>query len=92
MSNILSSILYVTMDTYASIISNNLNVVMKFLASVTIVMAIPTMVFSYFGQNVLFPYTNSTSLVGTFMWLWVLLGAVVLSAGTAFFLYKKGMF
>ncbi len=92
MSNIYSSIQNSTMDTYASIISNNLNGVMKFLASVTIVLAIPTMVFSYFGQNVVFPYTNLANIAGSFMWLWVLLASVVLSAGTALFLYKKDMF
>lgn len=50
--NILSS----TMDAFASIISNNLNVVMKFLASVTIVLSIPTIITSYFGMNVLIPF------------------------------------
>lgn len=49
--NILSSM----MDAFASIISNNLNVVMKFLASITIVLSIPTIVTSYFGMNVTIP-------------------------------------
>lgn len=53
--NILSS----TMDAFASIISNNLNVVMKFLASVTIVLSIPTIVTSYFGMNVSIPFANT---------------------------------
>lgn len=47
-SNILSN----TMDAYANIINNNVNVVMKVLTSVTILMTIPTMVFSYYGMNV----------------------------------------
>ena len=40
------------MGTFASVISNNLNIVMKFLATVTIVMSIPTMIFSAYGMNV----------------------------------------
>jgi magnesium transporter len=55
MANIYSNILTGTMDAFASIISNNLNMVMKFLTSVTIVMAIPTMVSSFFGMNVNVP-------------------------------------
>ena len=39
------------MDAFASVISNNLNIVMKFLATVTIVMSIPTMIFSAYGMN-----------------------------------------
>ena len=91
MSNIYGSILNGTMDAYASIISNNLNVVMKFLASVTIVLAIPTMVFSYFGQNVVFPFTNGGPAAGL-MWLWILLGSALLSSGAVVLLYRKDMF
>ena len=46
MAKIYSDILNGTMDAYASIISNNLNGVMKFLTSITIVLAIPTMISS----------------------------------------------
>lgn len=52
MANIYSGILSGTMDAFASVISNNLNIVMKFLATVTIVMSIPTMIFSAYGMNV----------------------------------------
>ncbi len=52
MANIYSGILSGTMDAFASVISNNLNIVMKFLATVTIVMSIPTMIASFFGMNV----------------------------------------
>lgn len=41
-----------TMDTYGTIISNNLNVIMKFLAGITIVFSIPTMIASFLGMNV----------------------------------------
>ena len=52
MAQIYTNILNGTMDAYASIISNNLNGVMKFLTSITIVLAIPTMISSFWGMNV----------------------------------------
>ncbi len=56
MTNITSNILSSMMDAFASIISNNLNSVMKFLASITIVISLPTMVASFFGMNVHLPF------------------------------------
>lgn len=52
MTGTYSHILNSTMEAYANIINNNMNVVMKVLTSVTILMTIPTMVFSYYGMNV----------------------------------------
>ena len=52
MTNIYREILTSMTDAYASIISNNLNDVMKFLTSITIVLSIPTMVASFLGMNV----------------------------------------
>ena len=54
-----SNILMNMSDTFASIISNNLNVVMKFLASITIVLSIPTIVTSFFGMNVQLPFDSN---------------------------------
>jgi magnesium transporter len=59
MANIYSNILSGTMDAYASVISNNLNMVMKFLTSVTIIISIPTMIASFFGMNVYIPSESS---------------------------------
>ena len=55
MTNITSNILSSMMDAFASIISNNLNGVMKLLAAITIVLSLPTMVASFFGMNVHLP-------------------------------------
>lgn len=55
MTNIESNILSSMMDAFASIISNNLNGVMKFLASITIILSLPTMIASFFGMNVDLP-------------------------------------
>lgn len=81
MGKIYSDILNTTMDASASIISNNLNVVMKFLAAITIVLSIPTLIASIYGMNVPLPFaTNPHGFaivigmsilisVGAFIWL-----------------------
>ncbi len=81
--NILSSM----MDAFASIISNNLNVVMKFLASITIVMSIPTIVTSYFGMNVTLPMQNNS-----LAYLWIIVIFVVLCLITVFIFIRKDWF
>jgi magnesium transporter len=53
MSQIYLHILNGMTGAFATIISNNLNIVMKFLASITIIIAIPTMIASFYGMNVL---------------------------------------
>ena len=50
-ASIYSNILESTMDTYQSIINNNMNTVMRTLTSVTIIMMIPTLITSMFGMN-----------------------------------------
>ena len=52
MANIYSSILADTMDAYASVVSNNLNDIMKVLAVVTIIMTIPNIIFGFYGMNI----------------------------------------
>ena len=59
MVRIANDILSQMMDAFASIISNNLNVVMKFLTSVTIILTLPTLVASFYGMNVDLPLQNS---------------------------------
>jgi magnesium transporter len=56
MCTIYRDILSGTMDAFASVISNNLNIVMKFLTSVTIILSIPTLFFSMWGMNVDVPF------------------------------------
>jgi len=86
MANIYSSILSGTMDAFASVISNNLNIVMKFLTSVTIVMAIPTLISSFFGMNVPLPLDSPGS-----FWIIVAMTLVVCTV-TGFILYRKKLF
>ncbi len=52
MAAIYSGVLNELMNAFSSVISNNLNIVMKLLAIITIVMSVPTMIFSAYGMNV----------------------------------------
>ncbi|MBA3065670.1 magnesium transporter CorA family protein [bacterium] len=59
MADIYSNILSGMMDAFASVISNNLNIVMKFLTSISIILMIPTLIASLYGMNVKLPFQNS---------------------------------
>jgi len=87
MGEIYTNILSGTMDAFASVISNNLNIVMKFLASITIVMAIPTIITSFFGMNVLLPYQNSP-----FAYIGIIILTMCLMIAGAIMITKKKMF
>ena len=56
---IYSNILESTMDTYQSIINNNMNTIMRTLTSVTIILMLPTLVASFFGMNLINGMENS---------------------------------
>ncbi len=82
-----SVILSGMMDAFASIISNNLNIVMKFLTSVTIVLALPTMVASFFGMNVAVPLQHSP-----WAFILIMLGSLALCGIGILLLRRKNMF
>ena len=82
-----SHILNSMMEVFASIISNNLNLVMKFLATMTLVLAIPTLVSSMWGMNVPVPFANNPW--GFAIVLTVALGV---SGAAAYLLWKRRMF
>lgn len=91
MANIYTSIINGTMDAYASIISNNLNMVMKFMAAMTIVLSVPTVVTSFFGQNIVMPFDGEFRTAwAPFMILLALTAAV--TAVTIWWLNKRDMF
>ena len=91
MANMYASIINGTMDAYASIISNNLNVVMKFMAAMTIVLAVPQVIYSFFGQNVHFPFDDGFQGAP---WPFVITIAisVVATALTIWWLNRKDLF
>lgn len=86
-TNIYSGILSGMMDAYASVISNNVNDIMKQLTSVSIVLMIPTMIASFFGMNV--PNSleyNDWGLAG------IIIASVVLSVGGIWLLRRRKWF
>lgn len=83
MANIYQQITAALVDAFGSIISNNLNEVMKFLASLTIVLSIPTMVFSFYGMNVPLPFDHSP------IALWIILGGTAVFTYISYFILKK---
>lgn len=72
-----SNILMSMSDTFASIISNNLNIVMKFLASITIILAVPTIIFSLWGMNVPVPWADDP------MGFTIIIAIAILCSGAA---------
>ncbi len=85
MANIYSNILSGMMDAFASVISNNLNIVMKFLTSITIILMIPTLVASIYGMNIPLPLQHSPYAFALLML--ISLGLSVI--GTIIFLKRK---
>ena len=83
MANIYTTILSSTMDAFASIISNNLNNVMKRLTSITIILSLPILVTSIYGMNVPIPYKETHYA----FWVPVILSIVIL--GLAVWNYWK---
>lgn len=81
------SILEGMMDGFASIINNNLNQIMKFLAAITIVLSIPTMLGTFWGMNVAVPFADMAYGFGAVISL-SLLGTLIV----IFYFKKKGMF
>ncbi|MDA3924563.1 MAG: magnesium transporter CorA family protein [Kiritimatiellae bacterium] len=77
MATIHSNILTGTLDTFASIISNNLNNVMRYLTSITVVLMLPTLVASIYGMNVALPLGDNPHAFGILMGLSLLLSVVV---------------
>ena len=86
-SNINAEILAGLMDAFASIISNNLNVVMKALAAITIVINIPAIVAAFYGMNVSLPGEEHPLAFLTVFGI-----SIVFSGLAAFIFYKRDWF
>ncbi len=86
MCNIYRDILSGTMDAFASVISNNLNIVMKLLTSITIILSIPTLIASLWGMNVGVPFGNNP-----FGFVIVIGIAVLIALGSAVIMIRKNM-
>ena len=86
MANIYSGILSGTMDAFASVISNNLNVIMKVLTSITILLTIPNIIFGFYGMNI----TGGLPLE-QFWWIPLIIAAVIIGIA-AIILKKRDLF
>ncbi|MEA2081839.1 MAG: magnesium transporter CorA family protein [Elusimicrobiota bacterium] len=85
MADIYSNILSGMMDAFASVISNNLNIVMKFLTSISIILMIPTLIASLYGMNVKLPFQASP-----YAFLITIIVSLILSiGGISFFIRRK---
>ena len=83
MTNIATELLAAMMDAFASIISNNLNAVMKILAAITIMISLPTIVASFYGMNVDLPFQEIP-------WaFWLTVGISVTFVGIAALIFYK---
>jgi magnesium transporter len=81
-----ANILNGTLDTFASLINNNLNNVMKYLTAATIMLAAPTLIASLYGMNIKLPLQNHPSAFLLVMGASVLLSVVI---GTVFFVLSR---
>ena len=88
MTTIYKGILLSIKDTYSTVVSNNLNIAMKFLAAATIVLSIPTMISSFLGMNI--DLGKITTMDNAFPLVIVI--SLVTSLIVALFLKKKDMF
>lgn len=87
MANVYSNILSGTMDTYASIISNNMNVTIHRLTLVTIFLAVPTLIASFYGMNVNLPFDENPFVV-----YFILGGSILLSILLGWYFQRKRLF
>jgi magnesium transporter len=88
MAKVYTDILGGTMDAYASIISNNLNIVMKRLTTITIVLMVPTLIASFFGMNVKIPFFNTDHPMA---FSTIVLISLIMSILTSWFFRKKDL-
>ncbi|MEI8278139.1 MAG: magnesium transporter CorA family protein [Bacteroidota bacterium] len=87
MANTYTNILSSTMDAFASIINNNMNIVMKRLTAITIILSVPALVAAFFGMNVHFPTENTME--GFYVAVFL---SIIISVVTSWYFYKKRWF
>jgi len=87
MANTYTNILNSTMDAFASIINNNMNLVMKRLTSITILISLPTLIASFYGMNVPIPYQE-----GHFSFYIPIILSVIVSTVMTLYFNKKRWF
>jgi len=86
MSKIYTNILSNLMDAFASLISNNLNIVMKLLTSITIIISVPMLIASFYGMNVELPFQRHP-----FAFTLVLGMSIIFALMFLFYFYKNDL-
>lgn len=84
MSDIYRDILSGTMDAFASIINNNVNIVMKLLTIITIILSVPTLIASLWGMNISLPLENNP--LG--FWI-IIIASIIITVIVALILIKR---
>jgi magnesium transporter len=87
MADTYTNVLNSTMDAFASIINNNMNLVMKRLTSITILISLPTLIASFYGMNVPIPYQ-----AGHYSFYVPVILAIIVSAVMSLYFSKKRWF
>ncbi|KRM72324.1 magnesium transporter CorA family protein [Lacticaseibacillus brantae] len=87
MAQISNSIIHESTDTYSSVINNNMNSVMKFLTSYSIVLTIPTIIFSFYGMNVKLPLAGDS-----FSWITTIAISGIISLIVGIFFWRRKFF
>ncbi|MGD1823330.1 MAG: magnesium transporter CorA family protein [Pleomorphochaeta sp.] len=84
MANIYSDLLAGTMNVFGSVISNNMNVIMKRLTIISIALMFPTFIVSFYGMNVKLPFSTIP-----FVWFWLLVGCICSAIIGSWFISDK---
>jgi len=87
MANVYSDVLTGMMDAFASITSNNLNIVMKRLTSFSIIIMVPTLIASYYGMNL-----EKGTTIHNAQFFMVIAGSLVLSVICIIYFIRKKWF
>lgn len=88
MANMYTNILNGTMDAYGSIISNNLNLTIKRLTTITIILMVPTLVASFMGMNVELPFAEHSH----YAFFFILVISLAISLVLSWYFQRKNLF
>jgi magnesium transporter len=89
MTKVFTSTLANTMDAYASIVNNNVNVIMKFLASMAIIISIPNLIYSMYGMNIPLPLQELPPLEKTPHAFYIVNAIILAICIVLFFIFRK---
>ena len=89
MTKVFIDILSNTMDAYASIINNNVNLIMKFLTSMAIILSIPTIIYSLYGMNIPLPFQELPPFKNTPYAFYIINLIIIIICASLFLIFRK---